>query len=179
MQAVNFVHCATTKTLVAAENDVASSRSEIIRAAAVVILSQVQCPNGAPVFIIALVLIVDLYFVYRLWCLYGVVSSAHQEWQDGEKSLVIDDTATKQTIYMYKCTNSVLQVKGKVNNITMGERHCHASGYDYREVRGIRPPWGKCPPSISGPKSCKGHLFPGVNAHHCKDSVILKGHGGT
>eukprot|EP00117_Sycon_ciliatum_P023601 scpid59272/ scgid20021/ Adenylyl cyclase-associated protein 2 len=41
------------------------------------------------------------------------------EWHDGNKEIVIDDTATKQIVYIYKCTNSTIQVKGKVNNITL------------------------------------------------------------
>ena len=40
-------------------------------------------------------------------------------------------------------------------------RHVHS----YHKVRGIGQPWGKHPPPISGPTSCKGCLFPGVNAH--------------
>ena len=35
--------------------------------------------------------------------------------------MVIDDTNLKQTVYMYKCEDSTLQIKGKVNSITLGE----------------------------------------------------------
>jgi len=41
------------------------------------------------------------------------------EHQDGNQTMVIENTSDKQTIYMYKCKNSVLQVKGKVNSITL------------------------------------------------------------
>ncbi|OAY63898.1 Cyclase-associated protein 1, partial [Ananas comosus] len=39
--------------------------------------------------------------------------------QVGEKNLVIDDCDAKQSVYVYGCKDSVLQVKGKVNNITI------------------------------------------------------------
>jgi adenylyl cyclase-associated protein len=39
--------------------------------------------------------------------------------QIGNKTLVITETEAKQVIYVYKCENSVIQVKGKVNNITI------------------------------------------------------------
>ncbi|XP_047336569.1 cyclase-associated protein 1-like [Impatiens glandulifera] len=39
--------------------------------------------------------------------------------QIGNKSLVIEECDSKQSIYVYGCKDSVLQVKGKVNNITV------------------------------------------------------------
>lgn len=39
--------------------------------------------------------------------------------QVGNKSIVISETEPKQTVYIYKCTNSVVVVKGKINNITV------------------------------------------------------------
>ncbi|CAN4112354.1 unnamed protein product [Withania somnifera] len=39
--------------------------------------------------------------------------------QVGVKNLVIDDCDTKQSVYVYGCKGSVLQIKGKVNNITI------------------------------------------------------------
>lgn len=41
------------------------------------------------------------------------------EHQEGRKDLVIDDTNRNQTVYVFKCNNSVLQVKGKINSITL------------------------------------------------------------
>jgi len=41
------------------------------------------------------------------------------EWQNGNKEIVISETEPKQTIYLYHCTNSTVQVKGKVNAITL------------------------------------------------------------
>ncbi|KAL3889665.1 hypothetical protein ACJMK2_001998 [Sinanodonta woodiana] len=41
------------------------------------------------------------------------------EYHNGNKDLVLSDTNLKQTVYMYKCTDSTLQVKGKVNSITL------------------------------------------------------------
>ena len=45
-----------------------------------------------------------------------------QEYQIGNKTMVIDQTNIKQTVYMYKCENSTLQIKGKVNSITLGKK---------------------------------------------------------
>jgi len=39
------------------------------------------------------------------------------EWQQGNKNIVISDTETRHTVYIYKCDNSVVQIKGKVNSI--------------------------------------------------------------
>lgn len=44
-----------------------------------------------------------------------------QEYQHGNKNVVIQDTEMKQTVYIYKCENSTIHVKGKVNAITLGE----------------------------------------------------------
>ena len=41
------------------------------------------------------------------------------EYQKDNKSIVLDDVNQKQTVYVYKCTGSVIQVKGKVNQITL------------------------------------------------------------
>jgi len=39
--------------------------------------------------------------------------------QVNNKQIVISETEAKQSVYVYKCTGSVIQVKGKVNNITL------------------------------------------------------------
>ena len=36
------------------------------------------------------------------------------EHQTGNRSLVVSDTAMKQVVYVYKCTDCIVQVKGKV-----------------------------------------------------------------
>jgi len=41
------------------------------------------------------------------------------EWQNGNRNIVIDDTEPKQTVYIYKCTNSTVVIKGKINAITL------------------------------------------------------------
>lgn len=41
------------------------------------------------------------------------------EWQNGNRDIVISDVEAKQTLYIYKCTNSTIQVKGKINAITL------------------------------------------------------------
>ncbi|PIO11902.1 hypothetical protein AB205_0156590 [Aquarana catesbeiana] len=41
--------------------------------------------------------------------------------QENASNLVIGDTELKQVVYIYKCVNSTLQVKGKINSITVGK----------------------------------------------------------
>jgi len=41
------------------------------------------------------------------------------EWQNGNREIVISDVEAKQTVYVYKCTNSTIVVKGKLNAITL------------------------------------------------------------
>lgn len=48
----------------------------------------------------------------------------HQENQENVSNLVIDDTELKQVAYIYKCVNTTLQIKGKINSITVGESPC-------------------------------------------------------
>lgn len=43
-----------------------------------------------------------------------------QEYQEGAQNLVISDTELKQVVYAFKCNKSMLQVKGKLNTITLG-----------------------------------------------------------
>jgi len=41
------------------------------------------------------------------------------EHQVGNKNIEITDTNPKQTVYIYKCADSVIQIQGKVNHITI------------------------------------------------------------
>jgi len=41
------------------------------------------------------------------------------EHQIGNREIVISEVEAKQTVYIYKCENSVVQVKGKINAITL------------------------------------------------------------
>lgn len=41
------------------------------------------------------------------------------EFQENNKDIVIDNPEPKQTVYIYQCTGSVINVKGKVNAITI------------------------------------------------------------
>ncbi|XP_078171647.1 cyclase associated protein 1 [Carex rostrata] len=52
--------------------------------------------------------------------------------QVGKKDLVIDDCDSKQSVYVYGCKDSVLQVKGKVNNITLDK--CTKTGVLFTDV---------------------------------------------
>lgn len=37
---------------------------------------------------------------------------------------MISETELKQVAYVFKCNNSTLQIKGKINSITLGIQHC-------------------------------------------------------
>ncbi|XP_057683857.1 adenylyl cyclase-associated protein 1-like isoform X1 [Corythoichthys intestinalis] len=55
--------------------------------------------------------------------------------QEGEPNLLISDTELKQVVYAYKCNNSTLQVKGKINSITID--NCKKMGLVFDDVVGI------------------------------------------
>ncbi|KAF7667254.1 hypothetical protein LDENG_00069970 [Lucifuga dentata] len=55
--------------------------------------------------------------------------------QEGEQNLVISDTELKQVVYAFKCNNSTLQVKGKLNSITVD--NCKKMGLVFDDVVGI------------------------------------------
>ncbi|XP_043709536.1 cyclase-associated protein 1-like [Telopea speciosissima] len=52
--------------------------------------------------------------------------------QIGKKNLVIDDCDAKQSVYVFGCKDSVLQVQGKVNNITVDK--CTKTGIVFKDV---------------------------------------------
>ncbi|KAF5751107.1 cyclase-associated protein 1 [Tripterygium wilfordii] len=52
--------------------------------------------------------------------------------QIGKKNLVIDDCDAKQSVYIYGCKDSVLQIQGKVNNITIDK--CTKMGVVFTDV---------------------------------------------
>ncbi|CAM8928161.1 unnamed protein product [Rhodiola kirilowii] len=54
--------------------------------------------------------------------------------QIGNKNLVIDDCDPKQSVYIYGCKDSVLQVQGKVNNIAIDK--CTKMGILFTDVVG-------------------------------------------
>jgi len=41
------------------------------------------------------------------------------EYQQGNKNVEITDTNPKQTVYVFRCNDSTIQIKGKVNSITL------------------------------------------------------------
>ncbi|XP_023687892.2 adenylyl cyclase-associated protein 1 [Paramormyrops kingsleyae] len=55
--------------------------------------------------------------------------------QVGAPNLLISDTELKQVVYAFKCTNSTLQVKGKINSITLD--NCKKLGLVFDDVVGI------------------------------------------
>ncbi|XP_047092307.1 cyclase-associated protein 1-like [Lolium rigidum] len=52
--------------------------------------------------------------------------------QVGKKDLAIDDCDSKQSVYVYGCKDAVLQVNGKVNNITVDK--CTKFGIVFKDV---------------------------------------------
>ena len=44
--------------------------------------------------------------------------------QENVSILLIEDTELKQVAYIHKCVNTTLQIKGKINSITVGESPC-------------------------------------------------------
>ncbi|XP_010254869.1 PREDICTED: cyclase-associated protein 1-like [Nelumbo nucifera] len=52
--------------------------------------------------------------------------------QIGRKNLVIDDCDAKQSVYVFGCKDSVLQIQGKVNNITVDK--CTKMGIVFTDV---------------------------------------------
>ncbi|GAV69985.1 Pkinase domain-containing protein/CAP_N domain-containing protein/CAP_C domain-containing protein [Cephalotus follicularis] len=52
--------------------------------------------------------------------------------QIGSKSLVIDDCDARQSVYIFGCKDSVLQIQGKVNNITIDK--CSKMGIVFKDV---------------------------------------------
>ncbi|KAK6143463.1 hypothetical protein DH2020_023811 [Rehmannia glutinosa] len=52
--------------------------------------------------------------------------------QIGRNDLVIDDCDAKQSVYVFGCKNSVLQIQGKVNNITVDK--CTKMGVVFKDV---------------------------------------------
>uniref|UniRef100_A0A2I3MDI7 Adenylyl cyclase-associated protein n=1 Tax=Papio anubis TaxID=9555 RepID=A0A2I3MDI7_PAPAN len=63
----------------------------------------------------------------------------HKKWrvenQENVSNLVIDDTELKQVAYIYKCVNTTLQIKGKINSITVD--NCKKLGLVFDDVVGI------------------------------------------
>nr|XP_019960091.1 PREDICTED: adenylyl cyclase-associated protein 1-like [Paralichthys olivaceus] len=54
---------------------------------------------------------------------------------EGAQDLMISDTELKQVVYAFKCNKSTLQVKGKINSITLD--NCKKSGLVFDDVVGI------------------------------------------
>ncbi|KAB1268184.1 Adenylyl cyclase-associated protein 1 [Camelus dromedarius] len=55
--------------------------------------------------------------------------------QENVSNLVIDGTELKQVAYIFKCVNSTLQIKGKINSITVD--NCKKLGLVFDDVVGI------------------------------------------
>ena len=54
--------------------------------------------------------------VNALLCLFCL-----QEYQENNKNLVISEPLPSQTVYIYSCKNSTIQIKEKVNSVVVGK----------------------------------------------------------
>jgi len=54
------------------------------------------------------------------------------EFQDGNKSIEINETEPKQSVYIYKSDNSVVKINGKVNSIAIDG--CHKTGIVFQDA---------------------------------------------
>lgn len=54
------------------------------------------------------------------------------EYQVGNKQIIIDQAEVKHTVYIYKCKDSVIQIKGKVNAVTLDE--CSKTAVVFEQV---------------------------------------------
>jgi len=54
------------------------------------------------------------------------------EYQIGNPNIVIADVELKQTVYIYRCKNSTVQVKGKVNSVSLDD--CEKVGVVFENV---------------------------------------------
>lgn len=48
------------------------------------------------------------------------IVNVFQEYHNNNKDIIIDQTETKQVVYVYRCVGSTITVKGKVNSILLG-----------------------------------------------------------
>lgn len=82
-----------------------------------------------------------------------------KEYQENERELVLDNVQINHVITLYGCKNSVIQIKGKVNGITMSRLFLESSGRLFNSLQPIvkRP---LCLSILSFP------LFPSQTANH-------------
>ncbi|XP_058875174.1 adenylyl cyclase-associated protein 1-like isoform X1 [Acipenser ruthenus] len=115
------------------------------------------------------------------------------EHQENAQGLVISDTELKQVVYAFKCTGSTLQIKGKINSITLD--NCKKVGLVFDDVVGIVEVinckdvkiqvLGKVPTiSINKTDGCHVYLSPTslscevVSAKSSEMNVLVPGEGG-
>ncbi|XP_018420024.1 PREDICTED: adenylyl cyclase-associated protein 1 [Nanorana parkeri] len=115
------------------------------------------------------------------------------EHQENATNLVISDTELKQVVYVYKCANSTLQIKGKINSITLD--NCKKLGLVFEDAVGIVEVinsrdvkvqvLGKVP-TISINKTDGCHVYLSKDSLHCEIisakssemNVLVPGKGG-
>ena len=56
--------------------------------------------------------------------LHGLYLSATQEYQENEPNLVIEAPESNQAVLLFNCKNVTLQIKGKLNAVSMSMDSC-------------------------------------------------------
>ncbi|GAM18318.1 hypothetical protein SAMD00019534_014930 [Acytostelium subglobosum LB1] len=82
------------------------NKSSVVKADAIKSTVSTTTPTGKP----AVVKPPKFALESNKWCV---------EFQVGNKNIVIGETDSRQTVYIYQCTDSVIQIKGKINAITL------------------------------------------------------------
>lgn len=59
------------------------------------------------------------FFFFLIPFFFFVFSFGAQEHHNGNEGLVVNATAMNQVVYIFRCTNTVVQVKGKLSSIVM------------------------------------------------------------
>ncbi|MBN3305879.1 adenylyl cyclase-associated protein 1 [Amia ocellicauda] len=115
------------------------------------------------------------------------------EYQEGAQGLIISETELKQVVYAFKCNNSTLQVKGKINSIIID--NCRKLGLVFDDVVGIVEiincrdvkiqVMGKVPTiSINKTDGCHVYLSPAslqceiISAKSSEMNILVPGEGG-
>ncbi len=62
-----------------------------------------------------------MHFKYIYYCKYLYFSFFffHQEYHKGNKNLVIDNVEMNNVVYIYRCQDSNVVIKGKINSVVM------------------------------------------------------------
>lgn len=57
-----------------------------------------------------------------------------QEYQENEAGLVIDNVEINQVVNLFGCKNSTIQIKGKINAVTLGKFAVHLPSFQTHDL---------------------------------------------